>query len=250
MSGGENNDRELSEILKRAADGKVDLATFRHLVGLLRRSFRFSRKGVSFSSQGLADVLLKTAPLLRIRDAETLSRCYGGMTGPALAGQLIRQAGHRSAAIGGLTGAVAGAGALAPPLWIVLPAEIVGETLLIAAIEIKLVAELHEVYGLPIEGDQRDRGMALVQAWSERRGLSLEELAASGDARTAFGRGTRNQIIQMVRRRFMARVARNVSSVLPLLVGAAAGAELNRRATRDLGDAVVKDLAITANISR
>jgi hypothetical protein len=38
------------------------------------------------------------------------------------------------------------------------------------------------------------------------------------------------------------RFGRNVSSLAPFLAGAVAGAELNRRETRSLGDALTRDL--------
>ena len=38
-------------------------------------------------------------------------------------------------------------------------------------IDIKLLAELHEVYGVPATGPLRGRAMAYVVAWSERRGI-------------------------------------------------------------------------------
>ena len=41
------------------------------------------------------------------------------------------------------------------------------------------------------------------------------------------------------------RTLRNTTSLLPFLIGAVAGAEVNRRATAGLGDAVVRDLADT-----
>ena len=49
--------------------------------------------------------------------------------------------------------------------------------------------------------------------------------------------------MRLVRRRLMRRTLRNTSSLAPFLIGAVAGAELNRRATASLGDAVVRDLA-------
>ena len=58
-----------------------------------------------------------------------------------------------------------------------------------------------------------------------------------------LGRGARQEVTRLVRRRLMRRTLRNTSSLAPFLLGAIAGAELNRRATASLGDAVVRDLA-------
>ncbi len=234
---------DFAELFSRLAAGDIDKTMLKQVAKSLRRSLRFTRKGVTISGQGLADILIKTAPLIPIRSADALSQQYGGMSGPALAGHVIRSAGRSSAAIGGLTGALASAGELAPPMWVMLPAEVIAETMIIAAIEMKLVAELHEIYGQPITGTANNRGIAIVEAWSERRGVSMEDLAKRDGVSRALSRGTRSQIVQLVRRKLMARAARNVSSLAPLFIGAAAGAELNRRATRDLGDALVRDLA-------
>src|SRR5262249_56618099 len=51
------------------------------------------------------------------------------------------------------------------------PAEIVTETLALVGIEIKLIAELHEVYGTPAAGNAVDRATAYVEAWAHRRGV-------------------------------------------------------------------------------
>jgi len=241
-----DHDNDIADLLGKAAGGDINMTNMRHLVKALKRSLKISRKGVRLSGASLAELMLKTAPRIPIRSAETLSAHHGGMTGSALAGEVIRNAGRSSAAIGALTGALASAGELAPPLWVMLPAEVIGETLLIAAIEMKLVAELHEIYGRPIHGTHTQRGMAIVEAWSERRGVHIEDLASDDGISHALGRGTRNQLMQMLRRKLLARAARNISSLAPLFIGAAAGAEINRRATRDLGDAVVRDLASTA----
>ncbi len=237
----DGDQNQIADLLGRLAAGKVDKEQAKQLVGTLRRSLRVSRKGVTVSGQGLAELLMKTAPRIPIRDAATLSQQFGGLSDTALAGQLIRQASRNSAAIGGITGALASAGHFAPPAWVMFPAEIIGETLLIAAIEMKLVAELHEVYGMPISGSHTDRGLAILEAWAHRRGVRVEDLRAGGVSE-ALGKSTRSSIVQAVRRKVMARAARNISSLAPLFVGAVAGAELNRRSTRDLGDALVRDL--------
>ncbi len=160
-----------------------------------------------------------------------------------MATELISKATRASATIGGVSGAVLSAEQFAPPAWIAMPFELVVETIAVAVIELKLVGELHEVYGRPVEGTPADRTMALVRAWAERRGVTPATLAKAGGVADALGRGTRNEVVRLVRRRLMARLGRNLSSLAPLLAGAVAGAEVNRRATRSLGDAVVRDLA-------
>ncbi len=136
-----------------------------------------------------------------------------------------------------------GAEELSPPAWIAIPAELVVETLAVIAVELKLVAELHEVYGRPVRGTPTERTTALVKAWAERRGITPSTLTRKGGLTDALGRSARHELTRLVRRRLMARFGRNLTSLAPLFVGAVAGAEVNRRATRGLGEAVAKDLS-------
>ena len=136
---------------------------------------------------------------------------------------------------------------LAPPAWLVIPMELVAETVAVATIELKLVAELHEVYGRPMPASPAERNLALVRAWAERRGITPATFAHRGGLRDALGRGARAEAIRLVRRRLAGRLGRSLSSLVPLLAGAVAGAEVNRRATRSLGEAVARDLAQLAS---
>jgi len=137
----------------------------------------------------------------------------------------------------------------APPTWLALPVELAAETLAIAVIELKLVAELHEAYGRPVRGTAGERTVALVKAWAERRGVTARTLAKPGGLGEALGRGTRNELVRMVQRRLLARLGRNVSTLAPMFAGAVIAGEVNRRGTRALGDAVVRDLAAAAATS-
>src|SRR5258708_35932516 len=51
------------------------------------------------------------------------------------------------------------------------PVEVAVETLALVGIEIKLVAELHEVYGMRAPGSSAERMLAYVAAWAHRRGV-------------------------------------------------------------------------------
>lgn len=195
------------------------------------------------SGKGMAEWLIDNAPRIPVRDLATLQRHHGQKQGAALAAELITTASRMSAGVGAAAGALMGAEELAPPAWLALPLELAVETLAVAAVELKLLAELHEVYGRPVEGSLSDRSMALVRAWAERRGVTPTAVARPGGVGEVLGRGARNEVIRVVRRRLLGRLGRNMSSLAPLLAGAAAGAEVNRRATRALGEAVVRDLA-------
>lgn len=233
------SDEEVADL----AEGRVEASELARLAGLLSSSAREAGARAVATGQWLATTVIDLAPRIPVRDAATLAADHGGMSGAALAAELIRKASLSSAAIGGLSGAVMSGTQFVPPAWITMPFELVVETVAIAVIELKLVAELHEVYGRPVEGSGTERTVTLVKAWAERRGVTTATLASAGGVADALGRGTRNELIRVVRRRLLARLGRNLSSLAPLLAGAVAGAEVNRRATRSLGDAVVRDLA-------
>ena len=225
------------------AEGQVDVSTLVRLARVLAASAKDAGARAVASGQWLANTLIDVAPRIPIRDLAALQAAHGGLSGAALAGEVIRNASRASAAIGGVSGAVMSAEAFAPPTWIVMPFELVVETVAVAVIELKLVGELHEVYGRPVTGTGTERTVALVKAWAERRGVTAMTLRTPGGVADALGKGTRNELVRLVRRRLLARLGRNLSSLAPLLAGAVAGAEVNRRATRGLGEAVVRDLA-------
>jgi len=224
--------------------GRVDPGLLVGLARVLAGSARAAGARAVASGQWLAGTLIDLAPRIPIRDAATLSAEHGGLTGAALAGELVRKASRTSAAIGAAAGAVMAAEEFAPPAWLTLPFELVVETIAVAVIELKLVGELHEVYGRPVLGTSTERTVSLVKAWAERRGVTASALEVPGGVADALGRGTRNELVRLVRRRLVMRLGRNLSSLAPLLAGAVAGAEVNRRATRNLGEAVVRDLAV------
>jgi hypothetical protein len=195
------------------------------------------------SGRWFADVVLDAAPHLPLRDLPTLRRHHGGLCGPELAGALVRSASLTTAGLGAVAGALAGAEELVPPAWLAIPAELAVETLAVVAVELKLVAELHEAYGRPVAGTPAERGLALARAWAEGRGVTPQMLVQPGGMAQALGRTTRREVARLVQRRLARRAVRNLSALAPFLAGAVAGAEVNRRATRSLGEAVVRDLA-------
>ena len=234
---------ELPEAVGRAAAGKFDTRSASRLARLAASSMRRAGMGAVAGGRWLAETAVDMVPHIPVRDLATLEAHHEGLTGAALAGELIRNAARATALVGATTGALAGAEELSPPTWVVLPVELVLETLAVAAVEMKLVAELHEVYGRPVPGRGTDRALAVARAWAERRGVTTQTLTSGAGLGEVVSRGTRNEIMRLVRRRLMRRTLRNTSSLAPFLIGAVAGAELNRRATASLGDAVVRDLA-------
>jgi hypothetical protein len=116
-----------------------------------------------------------------------------------------------------------------------MPAEIAAEIIGVAAIELKLVAELHEVYGMRPPGNLKDRSMAYLHAWSGERGFDITKPQS---VNAALG----GQMKREMRAQIMKRTIRDLPNLVPFMVGAAVGAAMNRRDTRKLADKVRKDM--------
>jgi len=199
------------------------------LSGAARRGAHATGRGFSAGSRWLSSQVLAMAPRLPVRDLATLRDQFPGRSPDELAGALIEGASRASAAVGVAVGA-----------WAVLPfppaagVEVATETLSVVGIEIKLVAELHEVYGQPAPGNVVERMTAYVGAWAQRRGVAL----APGGLVIAAG----SPLARQLRRRLAARAGRSVFSLGPMLTGAAAGGLINRRETRKVGRMLADDL--------
>jgi len=168
-------------------------------------------------------------PRLSVRDRQTLRAQFPGRSDEEIATLLIERAATAAAAVGGATGAWA-----ALPVLPAFPAEIAAETLAIVGIEIKLVAELHEVYGVPATGNSAERARAYIGAWAHRRGVFM----VPGGLLIVAG----SPLARQLRRSLAARVRRSTFSLSPLFTGALAGMMLNRRETRRLGRDILEDL--------
>ncbi|HVB44779.1 MAG TPA: hypothetical protein VNF47_19035 [Streptosporangiaceae bacterium] len=194
-----------------------------------RRGAHVTGRGVTSGSKWLTTQVLTMAPRLPVRDLVTLRAQYPDRSPDQLAEALIEGASRASATVGVAVGA-----------WAVLPflpaagVEVATETLSVVGIEIKLVAELHEVYGLPAPGGVIERMTAYVGAWAQRRGVGL----APGGLVLAAG----SPLARQLQRRLAARAGRSMFSLAPLLTGAVAGGLINRRETRKLGRILRDDL--------
>jgi hypothetical protein len=151
------------------------------------------------------------------------------LTDDEIAGLLVERAARATATVGGATGACA-----ALPVLPAFPVEVAAETLAVVGIEIKLLAELHEVYGMPATGSASDRARAYIGAWASRRGV----YQVDGGLLLIAG----SPLARQLARRLAARVRRSAFSLSPLLTGALAGALLNRRETRRLGRQIRDEL--------
>jgi hypothetical protein len=201
------------------------------------RGVRAARHGAGSGTGWLAAQVIAMAPRLRVRDIQALRAQFPGKLDEEIADALIEGAARASAAAGG----AAGVWAVLPVLPAV-PAEVVAETLLVVGIEIKLIAELHEVYGTPAQGNLAERMSAYVAAWAHRRGVFM----IPGGVVIAAG----SPLARLLRRRLAARAGRSAFSLGPLLTGAAVGAVLNGRETRRLGQAIRRDLRRNALTGR
>lgn len=194
-----------------------------------RRGAGAARRGVGSSTNWLAAQVTAMAPRLRVRDQAALRKQFPGQSAEEIADALIDGAVRASAAAGGAVGVWA-----ALPVLPAYPAEVVAETLLVTGIEIKLIAELHEAYGMPAPGSFPERMSAYVASWAHRRGVYM----IPGGVMVAAG----SPLARLLRRRLALRAGRSAFSLGPLLTGATLGAVLNSRETRRLGQQVRRDL--------
>ena len=196
---------------------------------LAGRGTRVVRRRAGSGSGWLVGQVVAMAPRLRVRDQAALQAQFRGMSADEIADALIEGAAHAAAAAG------AGAGMVAVlPVLPAFPAEVAAETLLVVGIELKLVAELHEAYGIPAPGNFAERMSAYLAAWAHRRGVFMIE----GGLILAAG----SPLARLLRRRLIARAGRSAVSLGPLLTGAAVGAMFNSRETRKLGRDIRRDL--------
>ena len=222
--------RRGADIAKRGTDiAKRGTSMTRRGTSAAGRGTRLAGRGIHAGSRWLASEVLALAPRLPVRDQAALRAQFPGKSPDELADALIEGAARASAAVGATVG-----------VWSILPvapafpAEIVTETLTLVGIEIKLIAELHEVYGARPPGDLPSRMTAYVGAWAHRRGVVL----TPGGVVLAIG----SPLGRRLQRRLAIRAGRSAVSLGPLLTGAAAGALLNRRETRRLGHEIRADL--------
>jgi len=184
----------------------------------------------------LSDTVADVAPRIPVRSAETLRRHFPGLTDDQIADRLVRNAARTTAGIGAVGGGVASIEWLAPPALLTAPVVLAAETVSVVAVEIKLIGELQEMHGLPVTGSGTERAMALVTAWARRRGVNL--MVPGRGMAAALGTAARYEL----RDRLLRRFGRNLTTLGPLLTGAAIAAWLNRRATQRLGVEVRQDL--------
>jgi hypothetical protein len=228
---------EVVDLLSDAdLDGRERGRLLVRLARLLASGARAAGARAAVTGRYLADVVAELAPHLRVRDLATLRAHHGGLTGDALAESLVRSATAATAGVGAAGGALATVQHAAPPSLVLAPVQLAAETVAVVATELKLVAELHVVYGQAPLGPAPDVAAAYLQAWASRTPASPR--AAPPDLGVVLSAAARQQL----RRRVTRRLVRNASTMAPFLAGALAGAELNRRETRTLADSLLAGL--------
>jgi hypothetical protein len=227
--------QQVSDLLARISRDGGERDQRRLFTDLVRAVGANARAAVMGGGRWLADTLVETVPKLPVRDAATLRAQYPGSTDDELADRLVAAAAKATMAVGAAGGALAAVEFAAPPTLLSVPVQLAAETLAVAAMEVKLVAELHEIYGARLPGSGRDRAIAYLQAWTSRRGIDPlnPRIIAHG-----LGAAAKRQI----RRRLVGRAGRNVSTLGPFLTGAVAGAAVNRRETQRLAAQILADL--------
>ncbi len=232
---------DLSGTVAALASDGLDQAERRRLLGRLAGELRKRGIGDLFRPKAamrwIADAVGDVAPRLPVRDRATLHRHFPGLSEDQLAERLIRNAALTTAGLGAASGGVAAIEWVATPTLLSAPVLLAAETVAVVAVEIKLIGELHEVYGQPVPGNGGQRAVALIQAWAQRRGINpmLPGVGVAAVLGTAARRDLRDRLLR--------RFGRNLTSYGPMLTGAAVASFLNRRATIALGQQIRKDLA-------
>ncbi|WP_406441453.1 hypothetical protein OHB00_37110 [Streptomyces sp. NBC_00631] len=219
-----------------AADGPAPVA--RRRVAVIRdkavdMAREGARRGGSRAKAGLAylaDRIIEIAPRVPVRDLATLRLQFPGLGPEQLADKLVAGAAGATSAVG------AGVGAAAMlPVPPAMPTELAAEITGVAAIELKLIAELHEVYGVRPPGNLKARSTAYLSSWSGERGIDVMKPST---VNTALG----GQMKRELRQQIMKRMVRDLPNLMPFMVGAAVGAVMNRRDTRKLAARIRADL--------
>jgi hypothetical protein len=218
---------------KRRLDREKALAA---LLPVLIRSARQAGVRAVAAGRWLADLVQEVAPRLPIRDAQALRKQYPGLTDIEIAERLIRNATKTTAALGAAVGALAAVEFFSPPALLAAPMQLAAEILTVTAVELKMVAELHEILGYPARGSVTDRAGLYLMSWVHRRAVA-EQVGSIGIG-SVLGVAAKREL----RSQLLRRIGRSTTSLAPFLAGAAAGAEVNRRATKQLGQTLLAEL--------
>ncbi|MDQ8703537.1 hypothetical protein RCO28_13725 [Streptomyces sp. LHD-70] len=236
-SGRRDGDGAAVERAPRQGDTPANAGRLSVIKDGARKGGQSARAGLAKGGQSakagigyLADRMIENAPRVPVRDLATLRKQFPGLGPEQIADKLVAGARNATSTVG------AGVGAAAMlPVPPAMPAELAAEITGVAAIELKLVAELHEVYGLRPPGSLKDRSTAYLHSWSDERGI---DVAKPLTINAALG----GQLKRELRQQITKRMVKNLPNLMPFMVGAAVGAVMNRRETSRLAEKIRKDL--------
>lgn len=233
---------DLSKAVAELAEGDMNTAERRKVLGRVAAAVRERGVGRLFQPgkavRWVTDAVSDLAPHVPVRSYETLRRHYPGLDGDALAERLVRNAARATAGVGAVGGGVASIEWAVPPTLLSTPVMLAVETVAVIGIELKLVGELHEIYGQPVLGTPSQRAVSLLQAWAQKRGVN--PFLPGGGVASVLSTAARKELREMI----VKRLGRNMTTLGPMLTGAAIASYLNRRSTKAVGEAVVRDLRL------
>ncbi|MCW2522849.1 MAG: hypothetical protein JWO63_1184 [Frankiales bacterium] len=235
---------ELVGLISRAVEAAGDRGARSRALAALIPALSTSARQAGFravaAGRWLTDLVLELAPRVPVRDAAALRRQHPMLTDLQIAHLLVSRASRTAAGLGAAAGGLAAVEFVAPPALLAAPVQVAAEMLAVTAVELKLVAELHEILGQPAVGTVGQRAGLYVMSWAQRRAIT-PELTGAGLAAILGVAGKRELRGQVLR-----RLGRGTSTLAPFFAGALAGAEVNRRATRVMGTALIAELSDTA----
>lgn len=235
---------ELADLVARATGAASNEAADRHgvakalaaLVPALTRSAKKSGVRAVAAGRWFTELVLEVAPRLPIRDAHTLREQHPTMTDIQIAERLVKSAARTTAVLGGAAGGLSAVEFLTPPTLLAAPIQLAAEMLTVTAVELKMVAELHEILGYPASGTLSERTGQYIMSWTSRRAVG--ESVKSAGLGAMLGASAKREL----RSQLLRRLGRSTTSLAPFLAGAVAGAEVNRRATKQLGETLLAEL--------
>lgn len=240
---GKKDERDATRELARITAEGTDAKGFASVVRDLAKSAKNAGVAAVASGKWFAETAIDLAGQLPVRDLAALKRDFPGRSAEEIADELTATAAKATGAIGAVAGGLAAAEWFAPPSWLAMPIELVTETLAVAAVEMRLIGELHSAFERPVVAEGSHRAAALAHAWASGSAVEPAYLLAGPSGAALWTAAAKRQLNRGVRKRLARRAGRSAASFLPFLVGAAAGMKLNSGGTNNLANAVRKELS-------
>ncbi|MBK5305727.1 MAG: hypothetical protein JJD92_03470 [Frankiaceae bacterium] len=175
MSGELARREQVGELVSQLSDADLDRGErgrlLVRLAALLGSGARLAGARAAVSGRWLVEAVADVAPHVPVRDLLTLRQHHGGLSGDDLAEALVSAAARTTAGIGAAGGALAAAEFAAPPTLLAAPVQLAAETVAVVSVELKLVAELHVVYGRAPVGTRSQVATAYLMSWATKRGI-------------------------------------------------------------------------------